>query len=209
MAKVFYSHLGNRVIKPLKGDQPTPKIVVVKYPKSSGKIPHWANTKVKRRGVLFSSLANNPERVDWIAQLANDLYSTGRQTLVLGERIAQLESIIKFLTIKYKVAKKDIGLYIGKTTAKERKRIAENCKLIMATTSMLSLGTDIPTLRGLVFATPLADVEQPIGRVCRICHDTKKPIVIDFVDTFYKESMGWYQGRLKLYKRKDWEVVSQ
>lgn len=209
MAKVFYSHLGNEVIRPLRGDQPIPKIVVVKYPKSSGGIPHWANTKVKRRGVLFSALAKNAERVDWIAQLANELYSTGRQTLVLGERIAQLESIIKFLVQRYKVDKGDIGLYIGKTTAKERKRIAENCKIIMATTSMLSLGTDIPTLRGLVFATPLADVEQPIGRICRICANTQTPIVIDFVDSHYSEARGWYQARLKLYKRKDWEVVKK
>jgi len=207
LATVFYAHLGKKVIKPLKGDQPTPKIVVVKYAKSSGKIPHWAHSKVKRRGVLFSLLAKNPQRVDWIAQLAKDLYSTGRQTLVLGERIVQLESIIKFLTLQYGVDKKDIGLYIGKTSPTERKRIAENCGIIMATTSMLSLGTDIPTLRGIVFATPLADVEQPVGRVCRICHDTKKPIVIDFVDTFYSEAMGWYQGRLKLYKKKGWEVV--
>ena len=207
MAKVFYSHLGKEVIRPLKGDQPTPKIVVVKYSRSSGRIPHWANTKVKRRGVLFSALAENAERVDWVAKLAKELYATGRQTLVLGERIAQLESIIKFLTMKYEVDKKDLGLYIGKTSPTERKRIAENCKIIMATTSMLSLGTDIPTLRGLVFATPLADVEQPIGRVCRICANTQSPIVIDLVDTFYSETKGWYQGRLKLYKRKDWEVV--
>lgn len=206
MEKVFYSHLGSEAIRPLKSDQPTPKIVVVKYERSSGKIPHWANSKVKRRGVLFSALAKNPERVNWISKLAKELYDTGRQTLVLGERIAQLQSIMKFLTIQYGVDKKDIGLYIGKTTAKERKRIAENCQLIMATTSMLSLGTDIPTLRGLVFATPLADVEQAIGRICRLCADTQQPVVIDFVDTNYKEAFGWYQGRLKFYKKKEWEV---
>jgi superfamily II DNA or RNA helicase len=207
MAKVFYSHLGTEVIKPLKGDQPVPKIIVVKYPRSSGKIPHWANNKVKRRGVLFSLLAKNPERIDWIANLTVDLYKSGRQTLVLGERIVQLENIIRFLTDKYGVDRDDIGLYIGKTSANQRKRIAEKCKIIAATTSMLSLGTDIPTLRGLVFATPLADVEQAIGRICRICADTQKPIVIDFVDVQYKETMGWYQGRLKFYRRKDLEVV--
>jgi len=208
LATVFYSHLGREVIKPLIGGQPDPKIVVVKYNKSSGKIPHWANSKVKRRGVLFSLLAENPERIDWIARLTHEVYDTGRQTLVLGERIAQLESIIKFLTMQYGVDKKEIGLYIGKTSPTERNRIAENCKIILATTSMMSLGTDIPTLRGLVFATPLADVEQPIGRICRICADTKEPVVIDLVDTQHKEAFGWYQGRLKLYKRKDWEVVA-
>ena len=207
LATVFYSHLGREVIKPLLGTQPVPKIVVVRYPRSSGKIPHWANSKVKRRGVLFSLLAKNAERVDWIANLTNDLYKTERQTLVLGERISQLESIKAFLIKKYKIDKTDIGVYIGKTSPNERKRIAKNCKIILATTSMMSLGTDIPTLRGLVFATPLADAEQPIGRVCRICADTQDPIVIDFVDTQYGEANGWFQGRLKLYGKKKWEVV--
>jgi superfamily II DNA or RNA helicase len=206
MAKVFYSHLGNEVIKPLKGSQPLPRIVIVKYDRTSGKIPHWANSKVKRRGVLFSALAKNIERTDWLSKLTRELYDTGRQTLVLSERIAQLETIIRYLTMKYEIDKEDIGLYIGKTSAKERERIAENCKIIMATTSMLSLGTDIPTLRGLIFATPLADVEQAVGRVCRLCSDTSNPIVIDFVDTNYKEAKGWYQARLKLYKKKEWEV---
>jgi superfamily II DNA or RNA helicase len=207
LAKVFYSHLGNEVIRPLRGGQPIPKIVVVKYSRSSGKIPHWANTRVKRRGVLFSALAKNPERIDWIARLTKEVYDTGRQTLVIGERILQLENIIRFLTMQYEVDPKDIGLYIGKTTASERKRIAENCKIIMATTSMLSLGTDIPTLRGLIFATPLADVEQPIGRICRLCSDTQSPIVIDFVDSSYPEANRWFLGRLRFYNKKDWEVV--
>jgi superfamily II DNA or RNA helicase len=207
MAKVFYSHLGNEVIRPLQGDQPVPKIIVVRYPRSSGKIPHWANTKVKRRGVLFSLLAKNAERVDWIANLTNDLYKTGRQTLVLGERIGQLQSIIKFLTQKYEIDVRDIGLYIGKTSANERKRIARDCKIIAATTSMLALGTDIPTLRGLVYATPLADAEQSIGRICRICANTQSPVVIDFVDAAYPEANGWFHGRRRLYERKDWETV--
>ena len=207
MAKVFYHHLGNTIIRPLKGEQPEPKILVVKYPASSGKIPYWANTKVKRRGVMFSGLAKNVERLEWLAQLVKELSDTGRQTLVLGERILQLENIGRFLTMAYGVPKEDIGLYIGKTSNAERKRIAENCKIILATTNMLSLGTDIPTLRGLVFATPLADAEQAIGRVCRTCADTKSPVVVDFVDTFYREANGWFQGRLKLYKKKEWEVT--
>lgn len=206
MAKVFYSHLGRTVIRPLKGDQPIPKIVVVRYARSSGKIPHWANTRVKRRGVMFSGLAKNADRVDYLAKLTKEVADTGRQTLVLGERIVLLENIQRFLTQKYGVNPEDIGIYIGKTSATRRDWIAENCKIILATTSMLALGTDIPTLRGLIFATPLADVEQAIGRICRLCSDTKSPVVIDFVDTSYHEAYGWFQGRLKFYKKKDWEV---
>jgi hypothetical protein len=61
-------------------------------------------------------------------------------------------------------------------------------------------------LRGLVFATPLADAEQAIGRICRFCIGTLDPVVVDVVDAAYREASGWFQGRLKLYKRKDWKV---
>ena len=207
MSKVFYSHLGNNTINVEKGDNPDPKIVSVRYGKTSGKIPHWCRSKVQRRGSLFSLFAANPDRTDWIAQFTEEVYKTGRQTLVLGERIAQLKAIILFLKKKYKVPEEDIGLYIGKTPVKERERIARECKIIVATTSMLSLGTDIPTLRGLVFATPMADAEQAIGRICRFSLNTKSPIVVDFVDSTYREGINWFRARKKLYDRKGWELV--
>jgi len=206
LSRVFYAHLGENVIKPLRGDQPKPRIVVVKYPVTSGKIPHWANTKVKRRGVLLSCLANNLERNTWVSKLTSEVYSTGRQTLVLGERIHQLMDISVILQEEYGVPADDIGIYIGSTPAAKRKYIAENCKIILATTGMLALGTDIPTLRGLVFATPLADAEQATGRICRFCNDVSDPVVIDIVDTTYLETTRWHRGRLALYKKQNWRV---
>ena len=207
LAKVFYSHLGTEVISPLKGDQPEPKIIVVKYGKSSGRIPGWAVQKVRRRGILFSLLSKNSDRNKWIVELTYQLYTTGRQTLVLGERIQQLHAIRDGLHRLHDVPYEELGLYIGSTSVKERNRIAEKCGIVLATTGMLALGTDIPTLRGLVFATPLADVEQAIGRICRTCANTKSPIVIDLVDSTYKETNGWLHGRRRLYKKKEWEVV--
>ncbi len=207
MAKVFYAHLGKDVISPLTGDQPKPKIVVVRYPRSSGKIAHWCRTKLKRRGNLFSLLASNQQRNTWLASLVNEVQATGRQTLVLSERIAQLKIIRDALQRVHNIDPVLIGLYIGGTSDAQKKHIAENCKIILATTSMLALGTDIPTLRGLIFATPLSDAEQAIGRICRTCTDTLNPIVIDLVDMYYGETKGWLQGRLKLYGREGWEIA--
>jgi len=207
LAKVFYAHLGTDVISPLKGDQPKPKIVVVKYPRSSGKIPHWCRSKVQRRGNLFSMLAANQHRNAWLSSLVYEVQLTGRQTLVLSERIVQLRIIQDALCRIHGVSPELVGLYIGGTSDRQKKHIAENCNVILATTGMLALGTDIPTLRGLVFATPLADAEQAIGRICRTCPDTKSPVVIDLVDMNYKDATGWLRGRQKLYGRERWEIV--
>jgi superfamily II DNA or RNA helicase len=208
MSDIFYSHLGTDVIKPKKGDQPDPKIIFVKYTMSSGKLPGWARQKMQRRGLLFSMLSSNMDRLDWVAFYTKQLYDSGRQTLVLGERVAMLQNLIKMLEGgEYKIPKSHIGLYIGKTSPAKRKRIAKECRIIVATTSMLALGTDIPTLRGLVFATPLADVEQPVGRICRFSLEKFQPVVIDFLDTAHKDCYNWYRARVALYKRKEWEVV--
>lgn len=208
MSKVFYSHLGDTTIKPKKGDQPEPKIIIVKYLGKSGKIPSWAQAKMQRRGILFSLLSSNMDRLDWVAYYTKQLYDTGRQTLVLGERIIPLEKLISMLTSKrYGIPKEKIGLYIGKTSIKRRNEIADKCSIIVATTSMLSLGTDIPTLRGLVFATPLADAEQPIGRICRFSNVEHSPVVVDLVDMSHKDCFIWHRARLRLYEKKGWEVV--
>jgi len=209
MSSIFYAHLGSEVVKPKKGDQPEPKILMVKYNKSSGKIPSWATKKMQRRGLLFSLLCSNIDRTDWVAYYTNELYKTGRQVLVLGERIAQLKNIISLLTSsRYDVPNKEVGLYIGKTSNSRREKIAKECKIIVATTSMLSLGTDIPTLRGLVFATPLADVEQAVGRICRFSLEKFRPIVIDMTDHRHRDCFIWSRARLSLYDKKGWEVIN-
>ena len=71
---------------------------------------------------------------------------------------------------------------------------------------MLSLGTDIPTLRGLVFATPLSDVEQAVGRICRVNDLNQQPLVVDLVDVQHKECMNWANARNRFYFRSKFDI---
>ena len=206
LAKVFYAHLGEEEIAPRESVQPVPRVIKVSYKKLSGKIPHWCKSKIQRRGSLLSLLSKNQDRNDWVAHYAKELYDSGRQTLIIGERKTQLFSIKSILSLKYNVSKADMGIYIGETKQRERERIAEHCKIILATTSMLSLGTDIPTLRGLVFATPLSDVEQVVGRICRINDSELMPTIVDIVDVSHRECLNWAGARNGFYYRSKFEI---
>jgi predicted helicase len=105
-----------------------------------------------------------------------------------------------------------MGFYVGSLYAdlessrkivvkeKERERVAKECKVILATYGKVSIGTDIETLSGLVLATPTSDVLQTVGRIVRIMDGKKSPIVVDFVDTYYKDAVGWAYNRRKFYQ---------
>jgi superfamily II DNA or RNA helicase len=197
MEKVFYAHLGKKIITPMMSSQPVPKVAIFNYKKSSGIVPRWAKDKIRRRGVIISLLAKNKMRTQIIANFTASVASSGRQTLVISERIDQLKELRASLSHTF--SPEDIGLYIGKTPEKEREAIAKNAKIILATTSMLGLGTDIPTLRGLVIATPVSDVEQIVGRICRENPSLKEPFVVDISDTCYPDTKVWMQKRFTFY----------
>lgn len=205
MEQVFLSHLGRRTIKPAMSSQPIPKVIVYSYPFTSGRIPNYLHEAITRRGVLFSLFADNKHRTRILAQLIKQVIDSDRQTLVVSERKHHLEELKEILE-EFGYAENKIGLYLGSTSDKERTRVSKECICILATTSMLSLGTDIPTLRGIIFATPVSRVEQPIGRICRIGFAVE-PIVIDFLDETYPEAMRWYRTRQKFYSSKRCEVV--
>ena len=79
---------------------------------------------------------------------------------------------------------------------------------MLGTFNMISEGFDVPQLNTLVLATPVASVEQCIGRVQRQkkCDRKYTPYVIDIWDTF---SMFKNQGfrRIAFYKKCGYTVI--
>lgn len=207
MDVVISAHLGNTIVQPKKSVQPNPTVAFSIYRESSGQIPSWATQDMQRRGKLISLLAANKQRTAKIAKAIINIVKSGRQTMVISERIEHLQEIAETIAgvlntdIKY-------GFYIGRTSQKERERIAKECDLILGTTSMLTLGTDIPTLKALIFATPISNATQAVGRIRRISEGTKAPFVYDIIDTAYAETIRWAEKRRKFYKSKNYKIVS-
>ena len=200
MQDVYFHHLGKKIISSEKKTQPKPDVFYFEYTKTSGKFPIWLDKYdvIKRRAFLLSLLANNSDRNYIITYFADILINKGIQTLVIGDRISQLEEIQQMLIEK---GHKGTGLYIGKTPDKEKKRIEKEATCILATKKMLEIGIDIDTLRGIIFATPSSNVTQMVGRTRRINPVMPDPIVIDIIDTSYAEAKRWQASRSKWYQK--------
>ena len=120
-----------------------------------------------------------------------------RQILILSDRRQQLETMYKIISQTTTIS---VGYYIGglkKGVLKEN----EQCKILLGTYPMASTGLDIPSLNGLILATPRSDIIQSIGRIDRIVHTDIQPLIVDVVDTFSVfESQA--RKRYAVYKKK-------
>jgi superfamily II DNA or RNA helicase len=206
MQDVYFHHLGKHIISSEKKTQPKPDVFYFEYKETSGKFPIWIDQYdvIKRRAFLLSMLANNSDRNNIITYFADILINKGIQTLVIGDRISQLEEIQQMLIEK---GHDDTGLYIGKTPDKEKKRIEKEASCILATKKMLEIGIDIDTLRGVIFATPSSNVTQMVGRARRINPIMPDPVVIDIIDTHYAEARRWKASRSKWYQKEGFNTA--
>ncbi len=65
---------------------------------------------------------------------------------------------------------------------------------------------DIPRIDTLFLGTPVADIEQSVGRIVRPSADKKIPVVVDFVDKLIGICSGLSKAREKQYKRLDYKI---
>ena len=124
-----------------------------------------------------------------------------RQFLILSDRKQHLEDMFK-LANELKIP--STGYYVG-GMKKDKLKASESCRLLLGTYPMANEGLDIPSLNGLVLATPKSDIIQSIGRICRQKHENIDPLIIDIVDSFsIFENQG--RKRLKVYEKKNYDV---
>ena len=129
----------------------------------------------------------------------------GRRVLVLSDRKAQLTALKEGLEALGISA----GYYVG-----GMKQVAlaesETKQVMCATFSFAAEGMDVPHLDTLVLASPKSDIEQSVGRILRLKaeHRERKPIVIDFVDTF---SLFDRQGakRIAFYRKFKYRIFDE
>ena len=168
-------------------------------------------------------------RNEFIVKQAIKFAQMGRQVLLLSGRRnhlkvfkkmikhfrkpKELENILKnMFPYKTKIQKrildfshKDItcGLYIGGMKTQELEE-SSKCNIILGTYSLVSEGTDIPTLNTLIMASPKKEIQQVVGRILR-AETGFVPLVIDIADDFsiYK-NQGKY--RIKYYKSQDYHI---
>lgn len=204
---VFYHYLGDLFHSERRKGTNT---VIVKQIEIMSSSPYYTDlflsNGTKNTTGMISQLAEFPERNKLLLytigvllqqggqDLTTKTYTgtgTGRTILVLSSRREHLEEMYEDL-LAAKFRKPDgnfatFGLYYGKQKMNKKayKKMLEEsakCDIVLGTCQLAQEGLDIPTLNTLLFATPMTDVIQAVGRILRKYHKDINPMVVDIVD---------------------------
>lgn len=193
LSRVFYYYLGNLFHQERRVGT---NLVVVKQIRIMSDSPYYQDlflaNGVKNTTGMISQLSEFDERNKLIIFILELLILQGRTTLVLSSRREHLEVLYKLLQAA-NFRKKDgsfvtYGLYYGKQgmNKKQYKKMLDEsakCDIVLGTCQLAQEGLDIPTLDTLLFATPMTDIIQAVGRILRKFHQIN-PMVVDIIDKF-------------------------
>jgi len=207
LRKVFEWFIGKCVIKPSNNSKDND--VIVKCFKFENNNSQYNNIETMRNNKInavsmLSNIVNFQQRTEFILKIILENMNDDRKLIILSERKKLLHDIYLLLinsNIKY-----SIGYYIG-GMKQDKLNESSTKNIILATTHMAAEGLDIPTLNMLLFASPISDVEQSIGRILRVNPEDRiiKPIVIDIVDNFsiFKTR---FNKRFAFYNKKKYNI---
>ena len=218
MEVVFKKHVGQMILKGADKNRMKPGVYMHEFAGDSGFV-YPGSPKLNRRGMLLSKLSKNVARNLLIVRYIKALYTSGRRVLILSDRTAQLIQLRLMCSKKYEIPLSEMGYYtrsldLGGGKKKHipvdyRQRVASDCKVIFATYGLCALGTDIPDLAGLVYATPQSNTTQSKGRIERLIEGKETPIIVDIVDSNYKDAVGWARNRERQYKAESLKIIKR
>lgn len=192
MENVFFYHIGKIAVDYSKINI-KPNIIIANY--NGGETSHtgcvWGGKL--SLGRYFNKVSRSYNRNEKIVNLIVQTYQTGREILILTDRLKQISDIEYALIHRKNIPAKDIGKFTNSIKQPDR-------RILLATYGSAGLGANIPRLDTLIFATPRVDIEQAVGRILRKQSYNKHPIVIDIVDNASSIMQGWSKARMKHYK---------
>lgn len=208
MRKVFEHYIGKSVYKYVKNEESVVDVEIHKYfdpdINYSRNMLLW-NGKPNSAAML-NNICSFAARNDYIMNVLNRILQndSDRKILILSERRQQLTTIETLMITKNPNV--SIGYYVGGLSQNALDESAKK-QIILATYQMAAEGMNIPTLNTVIFASPISDIQQAIGRILREKPNERKyiPLCIDILDEF---SIFTRKGftRIKYYKAQNYNV---
>ena len=164
------------------------------------------NGKENGAGMINNICTFRP-RTEYIMFVLKDILSKEpeRRVLILSERRNQLKDIEQFI-IEHNIANSSYGFYVGGMKQTDL-AISSEKQIILATFQLASEGFNVPSLNTIIFASPISDIQQSIGRILREIPEKRKytPLCIDIFDDFsiFKRKGA---SRLKFYNSNKYNV---
>lgn len=209
LRKVFEWFIGKCVIKPtFKTDDNNVLVKTLKFNDNSLEysqtLTNKFNNKINAVGML-SQICNFKPRIEFISKVILENMEKNRKLIILSERKELLKELYELL--KNNIY--SIGYYVG---GMKQNKLDESATkdIILATFQLAQEGLDIPSLNMLLFASPISDIEQSIGRILREKPENRIhiPLIIDIVDDFSIFRNRFYK-RLNFYKKKNYNIKNE
>lgn len=178
----------------------------VTYSRGEQRIRTRGRDKIVDVPSMITDLAKDDKRTLFIAQQMKPLYSEGRCIIVLSDRILLLDKLCEFAQ-KLGVLPEDIAYFVGSRTTEADRERAKTRRVILATYHEAREGLDIQRLDTAIFATPIGDARQAVGRIQRGGADKMPAVLIDVVDP-YSCFRGMAAKRGRWYSSVGFDVVS-
>jgi superfamily II DNA or RNA helicase len=209
LRKVFENYIGKSVYKHIDNEKIEVNVELHKYFDTN--IDYCNNLLLwngkPNSAAMINNICNYEKRSLFIYDLVLNILKkdNNRQILILSERRNQLKYFEKLFdntdNIDY-----SIGYYIG-GLSQDVLNISSKKQIILATYQMAAEGMNIPTLNTVIFASPISDIQQAIGRILREkpSERTYIPLCIDIWDQF---SLFIVKGftRIKYYKKNNYTL---
>jgi len=205
LSKVFKMFLGEVVHKEKREDENTVLVKAIEFnieDEEFNKIEYDYRGNAKY-STMISKLCNFNIRSELIISIISKELelNPNQQIMILGHNKCLLVYLFKAIEYR-KIA--SVGYYIGGMKQKDLK-ISETKQIVIATYSMASEGLDIKTLTTLILATPKTDVEQAVGRIMRVKHQS--PLIIDIIDQHNIFKRQWAKRRV-FYQKNNYKIMS-
>ncbi len=208
MRKVFENFIGKSVYKLVKKETINVNVEIHKYFDPD---INYSTNKLLWNGkpngaAMINNICNFEPRNEYIIKILKRIFDIepDRKMLILSERRQQLNTIEK-MVISNNLSD-SIGYYVGGLSQKDLDISAEK-KIILATYQMAAEGMNIPALNTVIFASPISDIQQSLGRILREKPSERKyiPLCIDIWDEFSIFVRKGYT-RIKYYKSNNYNI---
>lgn len=157
---------------------------------------------------MITDLAKDARRTQTIATCVKKMYCEGRHTIVLSDRIRLLDDLCEMLQAGATdgIPSADLAYFVGSRTTEADRERAKTRRVILATFHEAREGLDVPSLDGAVFATPIGDARQAVGRIQRPNAQKLPPVLYDVVDAGLPCFVNMAKKRDAWYRRNGFSV---
>ncbi len=158
----------------------------------------------ENRPKMINNICKNPDRNMMIYNLVSVLFDLGKNILLLGGRVEQLQELCDKCN-KDKFMKNSGGMYYGGMKSEDLDK-SKNKQIVFATFDMAQEGFDVPDLNTVILLSPRGKINQSVGRIMRKDNYDYNPLVFDIVDVKPKCFKANYTGREKYYKSQQYQI---